>query len=359
MADISTKPYLIRAIHEWCTDSGYRPYIAVVVDEHTVVPREFVRNGEIVLNVSSAATNRLRITNELIEFEARFGGVPRSVSIPMSNVSAIYAQETGHGMAFEVPKALALAPDAAAAREEGDASEASSEAGSERLREVDPTSIGGFGTDEPSSGPSARRSASHSRRPRLAAVPSGKRRHPGSAENGRDAETGAGEAQDGAPGETAEGGQGGQDSSGGGSGSGTRAEVDQHGDAETGSSAGIQSDAGTNSGAGAESNTATSSGKDTRGDVGDDQDLPPESGKGKAARRRRKDPSEAGAHEPGSAADTGSRKTASPKAKASTPVSEETRSGAEKGDRGDDGQTPPDDTPPSPPVGRPRLRRVK
>ena len=107
MAEISTKPYLIRAIHEWCTDSGYRPYIAVAVDEHTVVPREFVRNGEIVLNVSASATNRLNISNELIEFEARFGGVARAVSIPIDNVSAIYAQETGHGMAFEVPKALA------------------------------------------------------------------------------------------------------------------------------------------------------------------------------------------------------------------------------------------------------------
>ena len=111
MAEISTKPYLIRAIYEWCTDSGYRPHIAVVVDEHTVVPREFVRSGEIVLNVSAHATNRLRITNEVIEFEARFGGVARPVSIPIDNVSAIYAQENGHGMAFEVPKALALVPE--------------------------------------------------------------------------------------------------------------------------------------------------------------------------------------------------------------------------------------------------------
>ncbi|TXL65503.1 ClpXP protease specificity-enhancing factor [Zeimonas arvi] len=108
---LSTKPYLIRAIHEWCTDSGYRPYIAVSVDEHTIVPREFVRGGEIVLNVSPAATNRLRIGNDLIEFEARFGGVARAVSIPIDNVSAIYAQETGQGMAFEVPKPLALAPE--------------------------------------------------------------------------------------------------------------------------------------------------------------------------------------------------------------------------------------------------------
>ncbi len=107
MSEISTKPYLIRAIHEWCTDSGYRPYIAVMVDEGTQVPREFVRGGEIVLNVSVAATNRLVIGNDMIEFEARFGGVARAVSIPVSNVSAIYAQETGHGMAFDVPKPLA------------------------------------------------------------------------------------------------------------------------------------------------------------------------------------------------------------------------------------------------------------
>lgn len=113
MAELSTKPYLIRAIHEWCEDSGYRPYIAVAVDERTLVPREFVRNGEIVLNVSSMATNRLSIGNELIEFEARFSGAVREVSIPIDNVSAIYAQETGHGMAFDVPKALAHPPERA------------------------------------------------------------------------------------------------------------------------------------------------------------------------------------------------------------------------------------------------------
>src|SRR5690606_4746599 len=91
-----------RAIYEWCTDNGYRPFIAVVVDERTQVPREFVRNGEIVLNISAEATNRLHIGNELLEFEARFGGVARHVSIPIDNLSAIFAQENGHGMAFEV-----------------------------------------------------------------------------------------------------------------------------------------------------------------------------------------------------------------------------------------------------------------
>ena len=108
VSELSTKPYLIRAIYEWCSDNGYRPYIAVVVDERTQVPFEFVRNGEIVLNVSPEATNHLVIGNDLIEFEARFNRVARNVSVPIGNVTAIYAAENGHGMAFEVPKALAV-----------------------------------------------------------------------------------------------------------------------------------------------------------------------------------------------------------------------------------------------------------
>lgn len=112
MAEISTKPYLIRAIYEWCADNGFTPYIAVAVTERTLVPREYVKNGEIVLNVSSQATHRLSIGNELIEFQARFGGVARELSIPVENVSAIYARENGHGMAFDVPKALAVVENA-------------------------------------------------------------------------------------------------------------------------------------------------------------------------------------------------------------------------------------------------------
>jgi len=103
MSGTSTKPYLIRAIHEWCTDNGFRPYLAVAVDERTIVPREFVRGGEIVLNVSIDATNRLQLRNDMIEFEARFGGVARQVSVPVDNVTAIYAAENGHGMSFEAP----------------------------------------------------------------------------------------------------------------------------------------------------------------------------------------------------------------------------------------------------------------
>ncbi len=102
MNGISTKPYLLRAIYEWCRDLGYTPYLSVVVDEHTLVPTEHVVNGEIVLNVSPSATNGLSMGNELIEFQARFGGVARQLSVPVENVSAIYARENGHGMAFEV-----------------------------------------------------------------------------------------------------------------------------------------------------------------------------------------------------------------------------------------------------------------
>ena len=103
MSETSTKPYLIRAIYEWCADNGYRPYIAVAVDEHTVVPTEFVRNGEIVLNVSPDATRNLKIGNELIQFSARFNGVSREVSVPVTAVAGIFAKENGQGLAFQTP----------------------------------------------------------------------------------------------------------------------------------------------------------------------------------------------------------------------------------------------------------------
>jgi stringent starvation protein B len=118
----STKPYLIRAIHEWCTDNGFTPYLAVSVDEHTVVPREHVKGGEIVLNVSSMATGHLLMGNELITFQARFGGVARQISVPVDNVLAIYAKENGHGIPFEVAKPpVAVEPPDAPAAVEGEA----------------------------------------------------------------------------------------------------------------------------------------------------------------------------------------------------------------------------------------------
>ena len=98
----SVRPYFIRAVHEWCSDNGLTPYMAVMVDESVHVPREYVRNGEIVLNLSFEATNALKIGNEYIEFKARFGGMLRDISVPVERVAAIYARENGQGMGFPV-----------------------------------------------------------------------------------------------------------------------------------------------------------------------------------------------------------------------------------------------------------------
>ncbi len=96
----STKPYLIRALHQWCTDFGFTPFLAVFVDERVEVPIEFVKNNEIVLNISSEACHQLHIENDWIRFQARFGGVPKKVHVPVTHVLAIYARENGQGMSF-------------------------------------------------------------------------------------------------------------------------------------------------------------------------------------------------------------------------------------------------------------------
>ena len=98
----STKPYFLRALHEWCCDNGFTPYVTVVVDASTVVPKEYVKDGEITLNVSPDATGRLMIDNESVQFTARFNGSARDIWVPMARVSAIYARENGVGMGFDV-----------------------------------------------------------------------------------------------------------------------------------------------------------------------------------------------------------------------------------------------------------------
>jgi stringent starvation protein B len=109
--EASKTPYLIRAIFEWCCDSGFTPYIAVKVDETTKVPMEYVKNGEIVLNVSPDATRNLKIGNDLLQFSARFAGVSREVSVPINMVSSIFAKENGQGMSFQVsPSSPAIVP---------------------------------------------------------------------------------------------------------------------------------------------------------------------------------------------------------------------------------------------------------
>jgi len=99
----SLRPYLIRALYEWCTDHGFTPYVAVQVDDSVQVPREYVKNGEIVLNISYDATSALKLGNEFIEFKARFAGTARDILVPVGRVVAIYARESGQGMAFPAP----------------------------------------------------------------------------------------------------------------------------------------------------------------------------------------------------------------------------------------------------------------
>lgn len=96
----STRPYLIRALYEWCTDNGFTPYLAVSVDDSVQVPREYVKDGEIVLNISFDATSSLKLGNDFIEFKGRFAGTARDIMVPVNQVIAIYARENGQGMAF-------------------------------------------------------------------------------------------------------------------------------------------------------------------------------------------------------------------------------------------------------------------
>jgi stringent starvation protein B len=118
----STRPYLVRALYEWCTDNGFTPYVAVLVDDTVQVPREFVKNNEIVLNIGFDATSSLQIGNDYIEFKARFSGSAREIMVPMTHVMAIYARENGQGMSFPMLP-LGGAPAALRTTAEGDAPE--------------------------------------------------------------------------------------------------------------------------------------------------------------------------------------------------------------------------------------------
>jgi stringent starvation protein B len=121
----STRPYLIRALYEWCTDNGCTPYVAVAVDDSVQVPREYVKDGEIVLNIGLDATSSLKLGNDFIEFKARFAGIARQIMVPVNRIMAIYARENGQGMAFPLvpaagaktaassPTNLAVVPDGA------------------------------------------------------------------------------------------------------------------------------------------------------------------------------------------------------------------------------------------------------
>jgi stringent starvation protein B len=109
MSEQSAKPYLVRAICEWCADNGLTPYLAVKVNAQTRVPAAFVKNGEIVLNISNSATRRLTIDNDWVQFSARFSGTSQEVAVPMNAVSGIFAKETGYGFAFVIAQDPAAA----------------------------------------------------------------------------------------------------------------------------------------------------------------------------------------------------------------------------------------------------------
>ena len=139
----STRPYLIRALYEWCTDNGFTPYVAVAVNEQVQVPREYVKNGEIVLNVSFDATTGLKLGNDFIEFKARFAGTAREIMVPINQVMAIYARENGQGMAFpQVPPPGEAADGPVATGLSSVESDRGAHAGSDEPEPPRPTSTG-------------------------------------------------------------------------------------------------------------------------------------------------------------------------------------------------------------------------
>ncbi|MBN3723413.1 ClpXP protease specificity-enhancing factor [Burkholderia sp. Ac-20379] len=173
MQETSTKPYLLRALYEWCTDNGYTPHIAVRVDNSTRVPRQYVRDGEIVLNISFEATTALQMGNEWIEFTARFSGKAHKLEVPVANVLAIYARENGQGMAFQVD-ATADEPGETTEVEQDEADEAAPAPAAPAIAEVarhadsdEPSE----GADVPASSPDDEGGAAgKSNRPRLKIV---------------------------------------------------------------------------------------------------------------------------------------------------------------------------------------------
>jgi stringent starvation protein B len=98
----SNRPYLIRALHEWITDNHLTPYILVdATQEGVEIPKKYIEDGKIILNISFEAVQNLQMANQLIEFDASFSGVNMEVTVPVRAVLAIYARETGRGMVFQ------------------------------------------------------------------------------------------------------------------------------------------------------------------------------------------------------------------------------------------------------------------
>jgi stringent starvation protein B len=120
MSEQSAKPYLVRAICEWCADNGLTPYLTVKVNGQTRVPTAYVKNGEIVLNISASATRHLTVDNNGVRFSARFSGSSQEVAVPLDAIAGVFAKETGYGFAFTVARDPATSLAAATAPPEPD-----------------------------------------------------------------------------------------------------------------------------------------------------------------------------------------------------------------------------------------------
>jgi stringent starvation protein B len=115
----STRPYLLRAMHEWLSDNGQTPFIVVDASLPGVdVPEGHIKDGRIVLNIDWAATRNLQMENDFLSFEARFGGVAHSVLVPIAAVQGIYARESGQGMLFQDEPAVSQASGEATPEQE-------------------------------------------------------------------------------------------------------------------------------------------------------------------------------------------------------------------------------------------------
>jgi stringent starvation protein B len=96
----STKPYLVRSIYDWCIDSGFTPYISVQAFPEVNIPKEYIKENEIVFNINPNAVNGLIINNDIVGFTARFNGVERKLEIPINAINSIFAKEVNQGIAF-------------------------------------------------------------------------------------------------------------------------------------------------------------------------------------------------------------------------------------------------------------------
>lgn len=390
MAEISTKPYLIRAIYEWCCDNGYTPHLVVKAGGRARLPMAYVRNGEIVLNVSPTATNGLQMGNDVIEFQARFNGVPEYVVVPVDNVLAIFARETGFVVPFNIGPAAGADTDASGAGSagaEGGAAGGPADAGAQPARpgqEGQGTSQGGQaggGASAPAGGGDVVDfRAARAARPGLKAVPKPGDKDTSDASRPADEEgpKGRGTQADPAKGGATEGAS---DKGRGRSSSGSSVSPVGDASAPTEGDTPEKDEGGTTRGPRKPASRTTSPRRKTPAATdGGAADTPDAPAKPKATRSRKStaSPVEADAAAPTSAGAPNQAGTSTPTG-APAPSGEDGKgAGTEKGRKARPGQQqapagtrapvpgapttdgPPDTPPPTPPAGgRPRLVRIK